>query len=454
KETIKLVEDVRASMVSQELRISYLAAVREYYELYVDLLMQLHERRPWEGFDAAALRASEQARARSLLEMLAEARADIRQGVDPKLVERERQLQQQLNAKASQQTRLFSRKETLEQASAAAKEIAMLTDQYGKIEAQIRAASPRYAALTQPQPLSVTEIQRLLDEDTLLLEYSLGKERSYLWAVTPASIASYQLPKRAEIGHAAGRVYDLLTARNLCISDETYVRKRARVKSADAQFTQAASALSRMLLGPVAAELGTKRLLVITQGALQFISFAALPAPQGQQPVNGQKPRRAKGGLPATGYRPLLVEHEIVNLPSASVLAALRRDTSSRPAAPKTAAVFADPVFTEDDERVQMLASTTANARSDRMVISSRRAQSRDIERALEDVSGSCPVKGIPRLSGTRWEAEHITALARPRQRLLALDFAANRATATSPDLGQYRILHFATHALINSTHP
>ena len=48
----------------------------------------------------------------------------------------------------------------------------------------------------------------------MLLEYSLGEERSYVWAVTQNSLKTYELPKREQIEKAARRVYDLLTARS------------------------------------------------------------------------------------------------------------------------------------------------------------------------------------------------------------------------------------------------
>ena len=57
----------------------------------------------------------------------------------------------------------------------------MLKTEYQQVEAEIKAKSPRYAALTQPQPFKTEEIQRLLDRDALLVEYSLGEDRSYLW---------------------------------------------------------------------------------------------------------------------------------------------------------------------------------------------------------------------------------------------------------------------------------
>jgi hypothetical protein len=76
----------------------------------------------------------------------------------------------------------------------------------------MRTTSPRYAALTQPQPLTLAQIQQqILDENTILLQYSLGKDRSYLWAVTKTSITSYELPPRADIEKAARNFRDSVT---------------------------------------------------------------------------------------------------------------------------------------------------------------------------------------------------------------------------------------------------
>src|SRR5262249_49801626 len=147
---------------------------------------RMHERQSDKGFDGRALQASERARARSLLEILTEANANIREGVDPALIERERALQQGVNGKADVMTRLFSERASAEQIAALRREIGALTTQYQDVRAEIRRASPRYAALTQPTPLGLKEIQQqVLDRDTLLLEYSLGQQRSFLWAVTP-----------------------------------------------------------------------------------------------------------------------------------------------------------------------------------------------------------------------------------------------------------------------------
>src|SRR5215510_2369602 len=213
EQAVGLIESLRTNIASQELRASYFASRHEFFESYIDVLMQMHKQNPAEAFDAVALTVSERARARSLLELLTEARADIRQGVDSSLLERERSLRQRLNAKAAGQVRLLNRKHTPEQAESAAREITSIITEYEELQGKIRASSPRYAALTQPQPLNLSEIQQqVLDPETLLLEYSLGKNASYLFVVSQTSFSSHQLPKRTEIEAAARRVYELLTA--------------------------------------------------------------------------------------------------------------------------------------------------------------------------------------------------------------------------------------------------
>jgi CHAT domain-containing protein/Tfp pilus assembly protein PilF len=433
---LAITESLRAKIASQELRASYLASKQHYYDFYVDLLMRLYERQPSEGHDAAALQASERARARSLLETLTEARADIRQGVDPALLEREQSLHQQLNAKAERLTRLLSGKHTDEQAAAARKEVDDLLTQYQEVQGQIRAKSPHYAALTQPQPLSLKEIQQqVLDEDTLLLEYALGEERSFLWAVTATSITSFELPRRSEVEGAARRVYGRLRNKD------------------DAHSPEALSSLSRMLLGPVADQLEKKRLVIVSDGALQYVPFAALPVPRLK--TQDPRPKTSTTGDQrlATSDQPLIVDHEIINLPSASVLAVLRRELAGRQPAAKAVAVLADPVFEKTDPRVK-----TQDPRPKTQDLSpnpqSAIRHPQSVEDELTRSARQVGLNGFPRLLGSRQKAEQIVALAATGQRLKAVDFAASKPTAIGATLGQYRLVHFATHGLLNSEHP
>jgi len=420
EEAIAVVEWLRPKVSSQQLRASFFASVQQYREFQIDLLMRLHQQNPLQHADREAFNASETGRARSLLELLTEANTEIRNDVDPVLLERRRTLGDSIAEKAESQMRLLNGKHTEEQAEAALREITALTIEYEQVEARIRETSPQYAALVQPVPLGVEETQRqVLDADTLLLEYSLGEEKSFLWAVTPDSLKTYELPKRAIIEPLARRVYELLTACNQSVPNETLEQRRRRLELADAEYSKAAASLSQILLGPAAAELKNKRLLIVSEGVLQFVPFAGLPDP--------------------TSSRSLIVDHEVVTAPSASVLALLRHETAKRKPATKTLAVFADPVFSSNDPRVALarLAHAAGDAKTD------------PVRSAAESGIGD-----LRRLRFSRQEADEIVRFANGESKLEAVDFRATRALATSAELGQYRIIHFATHGLINNQHP
>lgn len=436
------IESVRTKVVSPELRLTFFAGSQDYYEFYVDLLMRLHKQNPNDGSDAKALQASERARARSLLDTLTEANADIRQGVDAVLLQRERKAQSRLNERAKAQMESLSGPHSEAQATAIAEEIQTLIKDLQQVETEIRQTSPHYAALMLPRPLTLKEIQtQVLDRDTVLLEYSLGTERSYLWVVTSSSLTSYELAKRDEIETAAGNFYNLLNVRNKDIKGETSNLRTARIAKADLQIPVAAASLSRMVLAPAAGQLGTKRLMIVADGALHFVPFAALPV--------------VSGG--ATNPKPLLADHEIVNLPSASTLAVVRKEVAGRQPAARSVVVLADPVFMKDDERVKKLEISNSGTRPRRANQASVRVENavdRQLVKATGDTGVATDEMYVPRLPGTRQEAEQIVAMVPVADSRLALDFAASRETATNPELGQYRYVHFSTHGLLNSVHP
>lgn len=429
---ISVIEDVRASGDMQQLRASYLASRQDAYQLHIDLLMQLHKGDPSAGYDALALQTAERARARSLLELLTESSVDVRQGADTAILKRERELIQQINGKAFRLTQ----RNTAQQNDLLKKEISRLEDELRQVQAEIRNDNPHYAAITQPEPLSLKEIQgRLLDQDSLLLEYSLGDERSYLWAVTADSIAGYELPKRELIQKAAQRVTGLLTARGVRQRNETAQQRVQRIAAADAELPEAARQLSEMILAPAAGKLANRRLLVVPDGALQYLPFAMLPVSTG------------KGETV-----PLIVQNEIVTLPSASTLAVLRKELTGRQPAPKMLAVFADPVFAADDERNKARAIRSGGKGETKPQTAETLAEGRNIVHEEEKPAGILGGRLlIPRLPFTRQEADRILAIAPNSANLKAVDFKASRAMAISTELGLYRYLHFATHGLLDT---
>jgi CHAT domain-containing protein len=437
EQSIKVIEALRTFVASPDLRSTYFASVHQNYELYIQLLMQLDQQQPGQGYAVAALQASESARSRALIEVLAEAGADLSQGMDPKQVERERELQEALASKERYQMQVSNSKETQAEVAEVVREISQLTTEEQILQAQMRQQNPRYAALTQPKPLSLEQIQaELRDEDTLLLEYALGDQQSYLWAVTQDSLRSFELPARATVEKAAREVYDLLTVRQHFSEETNYDDQLTR---ADAAYSEKVLALSHMLLGPVQADLGKKRLLIVTEGVLQYIPFEALPAPQVDSAgtsVNSEST--------ANEPRLLVSDHEVINLPSISVLATIRRETTAASGRHrKIVSILADPVFEVDDPRVRNLNPQTANANS-----------STDLAGALRDFDAFGNGKAIPRLPYTMDEAKAILDLIPSGQATSAFGFDADRTSVMHSEIEHSQIIHFATHSLINSDQP
>jgi CHAT domain-containing protein/uncharacterized protein HemY len=418
---VALIESQRTNVLSQELRTSYFATVRSTYEFYIDILMQMHKQNPNSGFDHSAFAVSEKARARSFLELLSEARAKVRDGVDPALLEKERELSETINEKAQRQVELFMAKRN-EESDQICKELDDLVAELAQTRDKIRHANPRAASLNVPELLTLDDVQRrVLDDDTVLLEYVLGDERSYVWVATRTSLLSFELAPRTEIETSARKLHELIASLQM-IYGEPVSARRDRQAKADAEIPSQRDQLSKLILGPLAGTLEKKRLLVVADGALQYVPFQMLTAPE-------------------TGDY-LVKKYEIVNLPSASTLALLQSTAANRKPAVRSVAVLADPVFEADDPRV------TSNIKN------IKRPRSNDVNVAVRDAGISPDGVKIHRLMASGAEADGIIALAPWYTAFKAVGFDANREIVLGSQLANYRIIHFATHGLINSERP
>jgi CHAT domain-containing protein/Tfp pilus assembly protein PilF len=435
EQAIQLIESLRVKTASQQLRANFFASKQDLYRFDIQVQMALHKAHPENGFDAAALYTNERARARVLLDRLGEGHVDAAKEASPALLERKRDIQRQLSTTAERSLRARNEPGRGEDAKALAKQVDSLTRDYDDVEAQIRAQSKSYKALTESRFVSAKDIQAgLLDEDTVLIEYSLGERQSSLWVVAAdAPVRSYELPGRAVIEKAALEFRETLTARQNQLSEDAAVHM-TRVRKADSRYIAQATELGRMLLGPCSPFLGDKRLVIVADGVLQLIPFEALILDHTSMGKQANPAARTASSL--------VVNHEIVYEPSASAVALLR----SQPARPtsKNAAIFADPVFDGGDARVsnQLSAQDAAHPGVARG----------DMEQALRDAGGNGA--RLDRLFSSRDEANGIVAMSPPGSTFLALDFRANKDAFRKEDLSQYRIIHFATHGVMDDVHP
>ena len=427
QESTHLIESMRTKVHSRDLRASYFASVHQHYELYIDLLMQLEQAQPNNGYGQKAFEISEQGRSRSLLDSLTAGKFSS----DPSasLSNRLRELRQALNGKMEYQMRLLNSNAASELINQANQEIQQLNSEYDQLENQLKTESKQFAALTEPEQMKLESIQaQISDENSLLLEFQLGTEKSYLWTVSAGSIKSYKLPDRNTIEQLASRLYQLLIARQP-VAGESSPDYQERVTRSDTEYQTTAAKLSWLLLGGIKEQLGDKRLLIVPDGELHYVPFDALPSPTA---VDDQS-------VSTVDYVPLVLNHEIVKLPSASVLAAVRQHEEQ--SSGKTIALLADPVFDANDPRLKEFSNSTGVA----MAQKDTRSQ-----------TSSAPRNQLhfDRLPSTLREAQAILEMLPAKQATLFSGVDADRNLALGSALNGYRIIHFGTHGLMDPEHP
>jgi CHAT domain-containing protein/Tfp pilus assembly protein PilF len=407
EESLRIIESIRPKVASQRQRVSFFASRRESYDVYIDLQMRMHERDPDGGHLTKALAASERARARALLDLLAEGRIDVRTGISSELKSHEVEtgnrvslLQSQLLEDLAQGGKRVPRiEEELDQAE----------DERDRIEGQIRLEHPRYAAVSNPAPLQPRSIQELLDGHTAFLEYALGKEASYLFVVTRDRMEGYRLPPERELADRIETVREAL--------QEPGRRQLGR-------YADAARSLYKDLLGPAKAVLRDRdRLIVAPDGPLLLLSFEAL--------LTGP------GGSSLDDFPYLIRERSVTYVPSASVFAELRAPGApgiQTPAGPGLFVGFGDPSY----------------------------EASYELSSGVPDASGTLtwgfqtPGLTSPRrLPESRREVLGIASLFPPADVRLYLDGdASEKNVRDNPLLKQARWIHFAVHGFLNEERP
>ena len=417
EQALAIVETQRARIADPDLRTGYFASQRAYYDLHIDVLMRLDERKPGNGYAALALEASERARARSLQEMLSERNIAIDRDVDPQLLAAERAVEDRQRTLAWRMTRLAPKSASAER-DRMQRDIDQASRELDAARGRVRAANPRYAELAHPLPLPVDEIRaRLLDADTVVLEYWLGEQRSYLWVITHDALHAFALPARDAIENAARLLREKILARAAGTANVAMEQRAARDAEDARALAMLADALAQQILPGAARELLHRDVVVVADGELQSIPFSVLDSD------------RASAGS--------LAQSALVYLPSIGSLRGLRALPAS--SAPRNAlAILADPVFGADDERLHGL-DRGRDPRTDVL---------------LQSAANEAGVAALPRLAHTRAEAQAIAALAPGGTSWLALDFAASRSAALAAHWADYSIVHFATHALLNARHP
>lgn len=433
EQAIAIVEKVRYRVTVRQLQLTYFAGKQDMYALATDVRMQLYELTHSKTDLEAALSISEKARARNLLDLLSETRAKPHVGMSPENVEKYFRLERQISELTQTMLRLRGLG-AKEEAATVERKILTSIDEQNDLMVTAKEVAPSSTAVNHVEPLSATQIQGLLDDKTLLLQYSLGENHSHLWVVSQTEVSHYFLAGRSEIENAARQLHQALTTgepRRPGEEIETYLNRLRH----PVDYEETARELRRLVIDPSALQLRDKRLVVVADGALQSIPFEVLLF--GKSTAR----RQTDASSDTTGS---IGSNEIVYLPSVSTLASMR--LRYEPVFSKTLAVLADPVFTASDMRV----------RGSRQTVSAKpETTNNNLAQTLRDLGDAAEGPfTLPKLDYSLKEANAIVSLAPKGSWMRAVGFNATRAMAMSPSLKQYRFIHFATHGFLNDRHP
>jgi len=454
RDALQTVETIRAgSLRADESRTTFLATTKDVYDeavaAYAEMALSVPGATGSGGaltgkaldYASEALRISEEGRARSLLDMLAEVNAQITEGVPADLLKRKQENLDRQQEIAAQLTGVSVATGEQKKPSDLEKELEQLQTDFDANENQIRTASPRYAALTATQPVSLADIQqKVLDGKTVMLEYALGADSSYLFAVTPSGISIFKLPSKADINKLAtdfrGQLIPPKLQRRIVGIDVAEEQRGLGLSQGPAEnvdaFAAASNALYKVAIEPAATLIGDNRLLIVADGALSYIPFEALV--------------KKTEGADYASLDYLLKSNEIAYAPSASVIAAVRSNSTAA-ASGNSILIVADPVFNPDDPRLK--GARAADNLSELRGLA--------LGAAVSDVTGEAAGRlRLARLPGTRAEADAIAGIARAggAKSESWIDLGANEERIDGADVANYRIVHIATHGLLDVERP
>ena len=395
-EAIELIESMRGNIADPELRGFFLARRYDIYELQVSRFMDAY--RETEATDARLLERSletaERARARVTADLIAESASNLFAKTDPSLLRQRQELLDRLAELKNRRNRILSSPDNFrpEELQSTIDQLAQVEHNINLIDIQIRRTGDELNHPTGDTEISIEQIRRNLEDQSALLQYSLGRTRSIAWVVTRQSLIAFELPPQREIESLVRSAIELL-------------REATHSRGDRERLEASLERLSTAILRPILTNLDKSVVHVAPDGALHYIPFGVLPTSDGSRFMDSVT---------------------VTTIPSTTVLAMTRR-SANRPDLRRTIAIFADPVFEPQDARLMQ-----SNSRTDR-----------------EETN-----LNLTRLPWTEQEAVIVENLVPTEQRLVARGFDASRQRLMGESLSGYRILHLATHGLIDTKYP
>ncbi len=401
---LALSEALRVQVSNPELRATTMQPLRPAFDLKIDLLANDYrqaqgagDRGGAERAARAALAVAERSRSRVMRDIALADYTRVSQARADSLLSRKSQL---LDDIAAHEDRLEAggvRSLTDPRVAAIRTDVAHLREQLAVLDSQLAILSRSGQKASEAHSAAY-----VLPADVAIVSYWLGAAHAYAWLHTQSQV----------------QLVDLGSADGVRAAAEADHRAYSSPDGASLeQRQQAGAGLSRLVLQPLLAQIPAQvtRLIIVPDGALHYVSFAALPL-------------RAE-----TDDSFLVEKYEVAYGSSVASLLATR----SRPPSTDGMLLVADAVYGSDDPRLSHAAPPAAA-----------------LTAGTPRLRSALNLTALQRLPATAAEASGIEKLAAP----LGVDelegFAATRAAVLSRPLERYRYIHFAVHATTDAEIP
>jgi CHAT domain-containing protein/Tfp pilus assembly protein PilF len=391
KNAVQMVESIRGKLLTQEQKVGFLGETIDIYEGLIELLFKLREKDPAREYLAESFHLAERAKSRAFLELMAEAKVNLTKGISRELETEEKNLQALLT---DLQQKLLDPGIKAEEKENLYKELQSAESRYNDFILELREKTPEYASTVYPEPYTLDRAQtELLDKNTYLVEFFLGKQNAFLWVISKEKILWAQsIPRKHEVFLKILEYQTQIAQRKINLdfrlSQEIY------------------DFLLKDALRPIPA---SSHLIIIPDGPLLRFPFEALVTE-----VKGHSPKY------------LLKDYVISYAPSASVLGEIEGRKGRAPDGPVDLLAMGNPVFEHQERAVQAdMEYLRAGARL------------LPLPYAEEEVAS---ISRIYQRAGGRTES-----------------YVKDRALEEilkSQDCGQYKNLHFATHGFTDDRVP
>lgn len=411
KECLEVSKLIRAIGRLQDYQFFVSSKVKDYYDLYIEILIMKYKKSKDLQYLESAWRYLEESRARVLLEMLKK-NFSTENASDSDLLQQEATLDKRIAGKVKEKIDVLTKDQNVEKLEKLERQILELKTQYQNLELQIKQQQPqRLVDEDSYIDLALPKIQKdLLDENSTVLEYHFGIS-NYVFRIEKDKFDYFEIPKEE-----LSKTIDSISTLNIFTAPSNNEKLDERKQL----YLKILNIIHKTLLGKVGENL-KNRLIIVPDGVISQIPWSALVDNNNQV---------------------LLSQHEIVLVPSVKTLL-LQKEASRNSTSDEVedALVFADPIYELTDQRVK---------NSDLIAKNESSSFYKDV--VEQSITNLGLRQGFSRLFFTEKEAANIKT-AFPKAIVFSGADASLEKLFGLP-ARKYRFIHFATHGFSNNSEP